>query len=396
MEESDYILFVSLFKEAYQKCFVHEINRPLTEAESKLFSNHILDQTGLTVGWRSLKNYSFYVADLRHEKRENPSIATLDTLARYVLSAPYTNEISRKNDESHHPYWFLYRESQFKQSRSAIQFSPERRNSQYFSYALILTVLLILLLIGYFWKSSVKSTGFMENFSSTDDQILKRHGWRLIDKEHSHWAKRQQHSGSLTMFTLAGDNWPDTTAANPTIKNLLIRELPFDCFAVELQMTDFVPKAEWQQAGLLLLKDSILDGPSMRVSLAYNDFFGGYHKSKEIIIQAIYSSGTGVKPEEFAHSPVLMIDSAIKMPAIFQNLNHVTLRIEKRGTHYRLLFSGGQHSNTAFKEIAMKDIGFEPRFVGIFALKGNATPAAVIPVNITGFGLRKLSCDERE
>jgi hypothetical protein len=95
MDEPDHLLFTSLFEEAYQKCFVQEMRGPLTETESKLFSNQLLERTGLTVGWRRLKNFSFYVLDV-NRKKENPSLATLDTLSRYVLSAPYTNEISRK------------------------------------------------------------------------------------------------------------------------------------------------------------------------------------------------------------------------------------------------------------------------------------------------------------
>src|SRR3569833_363710 len=109
MSDSDFEIFAGLFKEAYQKCFGHAITVPLTETESKVLCSNILDQTGLSIGWKSVKNYSIFITDPAAGKKENPSVATLDTLARYVLQAPYTSEIKRKDEEGHHPYWFLYR-----------------------------------------------------------------------------------------------------------------------------------------------------------------------------------------------------------------------------------------------------------------------------------------------
>src|ERR1700748_973376 len=108
MNDLDFLVFVDLFREAYAKCFGHALNNPLTETESKLFCNQVLGQTGLSIGWKSVKNYSIYIHDAKAGRQETPSVATMDTLARYVLDAPYTNEIQRKNDESHYPYWFLY------------------------------------------------------------------------------------------------------------------------------------------------------------------------------------------------------------------------------------------------------------------------------------------------
>src|ERR1700749_1653827 len=110
MNDFDFLVFVDLFREAYAKCFGHALNSALTETESKLFCNHLLDKTGLSIGWKSVKNYSIFINDANAGKQENPSVATMDTLARYVLAAPYTSEIQRKNDESHYPYWFLYKE----------------------------------------------------------------------------------------------------------------------------------------------------------------------------------------------------------------------------------------------------------------------------------------------
>src|SRR4051812_22492157 len=109
MHNPDTSAFIYLFKAAYEKCFGHRLEKPLNETESKLFYNNVFEQTGLVIGWKSIKNYSSYVLNDTQGKQENPSIATLDTLARYVLNAPYTNELERKNKENHYPYWFEYK-----------------------------------------------------------------------------------------------------------------------------------------------------------------------------------------------------------------------------------------------------------------------------------------------
>ncbi len=118
MEELDFFIFAVMLKEAYKKCFGLAFENPMTETESKIFCNKVLDQTGLSVGWKSVKNYSIFITDGSASRQENPSVATLDTLARYVLGAPYTTEIQRKNDESHYPYWFLFREKLIANSNS--------------------------------------------------------------------------------------------------------------------------------------------------------------------------------------------------------------------------------------------------------------------------------------
>ena len=100
--------FKLLFKDAFRKCFGFELLTPVSETEAKHFSNQLFDATGLVVGAKTLKNYSLFVLNATG-KHENPSVATIDTLARFVLSAPYTDEPQRKEKEAHYPYWYKYR-----------------------------------------------------------------------------------------------------------------------------------------------------------------------------------------------------------------------------------------------------------------------------------------------
>src|SRR5690242_9353314 len=95
--------FRRLFSQACEKCFGQTVTSSLSETDARALSNAILQQTGLLLGAKSLKNYSIYVFDAGTRK-ENPSIATLDTLARYVLEAPVTDDVKRRDTEAHHPY----------------------------------------------------------------------------------------------------------------------------------------------------------------------------------------------------------------------------------------------------------------------------------------------------
>ena len=193
--------------------------------------------------------------------------------------------------------------------------------------------------------------------------------------------------GCLTLFTLKGDNWPDPVQA-PSIRNLVLRKIPCDHFTLEIHLKNFIPRQNWQQAGILLLEDTGFTGKSMRISFAYNDYSGGYPKSRSILIQAITSLGNGFdKPEEIAHIPLFNVDSLDKSPILYRNLENSALRIEKQGNRFRILYANGIFPNTSFKEIVTHDWGMKPRYIGLFALKGFVGDADNIPACFSFFSL---------
>lgn len=388
MNKSESIAFTALFKETYLKCFGQALKNPISETESKLLCIRVFDETGLSIGWKSVKNYSFYVTNDRIAKPENPSVATLDTLARYVLDAPYTSEIKRKNDESHYPYWFLYKD-QFNRS---IKKTPAKRwATGVMTFAVgVLVIVLSVMFIKYI--SSRRSSEFSDDFKVVGGNSLTSKGWLLKNADQTYWDKRSATPGQLSLFTLKGDNWPDP-ANQPGIKNLLLRAIPYDCFTAEVHLQDFIPKEEWQQAGILLLEDTTLTGKSIRLSIAYNDYFGGYAKPREILIQAITSLGNGFgKPEEIAHKPILFLDSIGGYPDLIKNLHNSALRIEKDGKKFRFLYSGGFSENTAFKEIANQEFDIQPKYIGIFAIKGFKDSSKAIPAHFTFFRIAANPC----
>jgi hypothetical protein len=388
MIEPDFLIFGRLFKEAYQKCFGQAMVVPLTETESKIFCNRVLDQTGLSIGWKSVKNYSIFITDAVAAKKENPSVATLDTLARYVLQAPYTNEIRRKNDESHHPYWFLYRE---RYNKSETEITVKKWPKAII--AGLAGVLVIVALLVYFKIIvSPKRVGFTDTFRNTDESTMLNNGWLIKAKDTAWWNKRSETPGKLTLFTLKGDNWPDPVSS-PVIKNLLLRPIMADCITAEVHIENFVPAEEWQQAGLLLLEDTTFTGKSIRLSLAYNDYFGGMKRPKEILIQAITSLGNGFgKPEEIAHKVIFHPDSIGNGSLLLQNLQNSALRIEKRGSKFRFLYADGVAENEAFKEVATQEFDMKPKYIGLFAIKG-FTESHIVPVKFKFFRLTSEVCE---
>ena len=388
MNDLDASAFIHLFKNAYVQCFGHALQTPLSETESRQFSNHIFEETGLTIGWKSLKNYSFYALNDPAGKMENPSIATLDTLARYVLKAPYTDELQRKNKESHHPWWFRYKEQFYHQTAIPPPASPVHRKKS-FKTAIIIAVALVCILILFIslYPFGAKQTAsFTEDFHTVNEDSLQHHGWMVQMKDEAYWNRRAGQTGGLTLFTLPGDNWPDSGKVTG-IKNLLLHKVAGDCFTAEVHMNGFMPMENWQQAGLILLEDTAFTGKSLRLSVAYNDFSGGAPVNKEILIQAITSPGSGfAKPEEVAHKHLFTVgqdaDDLIK-----SNMANTALRIEKQGNHLRLLYANGPLENSAFKEVISLQFDIKPAYIGLFALKGFVQDGKYAPACFTLFRL---------
>jgi len=390
MNNLDFSVFASLFSAACLKCFGHALEEPLTETESKLLYNRIFEQTGLMIGWKSLKNYSFFVLS-EPGKQENPSTATLDTLARYVLDVPYTTETERKEKEPHYPYWYRYMEEYLRREPEAV---PERRvGPRKWIGASIIFVLLAAAIITLTWFHRGGSFAhFTSDFHTVNEDSLMADGWRVQAKDSVYWGRRGEHPGYLTLFTLKGDNWPDSME-RPVIRNLLLHALPCDCWTLEVHLKDFVPRENWQQAGVLLMEDTSLTGKSLRISFAYNDYNGAFPRSGSILIQAITSLGNRLdKPEEIAHIPLLRTDSADARHILYQDLAHAALRIERQGTKFRILYANGAMENTAFKAVASHDFAMTPRYAGLFALKGFVDSAAVIPARFRYFSFNCEAC----
>jgi hypothetical protein len=232
--------------------------------------------------------------------------------------------------------------------------------------------------------------GFRDDFHALSADSLAARGWWVVAPDTVYWGKRGVWDGGLTLYTLEGDYWPDSVH-RPVIRNLLQRRIPCDCFTMEWHLNQFIPRQNWQQAGILLSEDTGFMGKCLRVTIAYNDYNGVYPRRGTIHLQAITSSSTG-KPEEFAHVSLFAADSLRQNPALAGNLQHSALRIEKRGDRFRILYADGILENTPFREMAVHEFSMQPRYVGLFALKGFVDSAEVVPARFTWFSLDCVGC----
>ena len=385
-------IFISLFKEACKKCYGFPLTTPLSESDSKLLSNIIFEKTGLVVGTKSIKNYSLYVLSSdKVTRQENPSIATLDTIARYVLDAPYTNELKRKDKENHYPYWFQYR-SRYTTIRPGWKILISHWKKAAFIFLAMIGLFFGLLLANYFIKKN-RIRYFTDNFNAVSEDSLKSKGWILKAKDINWWNKRIEKPGHLALYTIRGDNW-SLNKNMAGIKNLLIRRIPSDCFTVEAHLTDFIPIKNWQQAGIIISEDSTFSGKMIRLSISYNDFFGGYKMPPEIIVQVLSSSESGSlsKPEEIAHFSVFNMDS-VNQSLVINNLRASALKIEKKVDHFRFLYSTSPAESFAFEEAASRDLNIKPLYVGIFAIQGWADSINIIPAYFDSFVFSGFPCN---
>jgi hypothetical protein len=393
MNNTDEKAFFRLFIEAHEKCFWKHLNTPLSETESKHFSNEIQERTGLVVGWKSIKNYSFYILNPTSGKQENPSIATLDTLARYVTNAAKTDEATRKKNEAHFSYWYNYRDT------FARAHSPKRkRRKPVLMFRLkiwdIVAVIVLLTTVAvYLYRNTGRPTDFIDDFTTVSQDSLAQKGWMVKDQEPFYWNKRNEKAGHLALYTLDGDNYKDTSG-KVGIKNLLLKEIPASCFSTEIHLSHFIPKQNWQQVGILLVEDTTSTSKSVRLSLSFNDFFGGYKRPGEILLQAISATdGNYSKPEEIAHAVIFSADSSQSV-IVDKNLRKSALRIEKQHHTYRFLYATGENDIFAFKEITSRELLIEPKYVGIFALKGFMPETPAIPAYINFFSLKAQDCKD--
>jgi hypothetical protein len=307
------------------------------------------------------------------------------------MDAPYTTEADRKDNESHYPWWFQYR-NKF----SAVEKEPKPVQINWKIIAMYFAALLLLIIVGYFINSSIRKDHiefFNDNFNSVSEDSLINRGWLVKSVDTTWWKKRDLKQGHLALYTIRGDNW--ALGDNPaSIKNLLYRRIKSDCFMVETHLSNFIPGQNWQQAGLILSEDSTFTGKMIRLSISYNDYFGGFEKPPEIIIQAISSSESGLrsKPEEIAHLSLFEIEPGRKTLAE-SNLAKSALKIEKKGNHYRLLFSSSATESYSFSEVISGDYNIKPRYAAIFSIKGWSDIEHCIPAYFDSFSIANIHCD---
>ncbi|TDX02394.1 DUF1349 domain-containing protein [Dinghuibacter silviterrae] len=448
MQPGDDAAFKQLFRDACRRCFRRELSVPLSATESKFLCAEVLSETGAPIAWRTVQQHSLWVhLEVAEESRQTgPTGVMLEALARYVAAAgdagvrggaaaasgaaatPGPTEGDGGPAEGPYPFWFRYKEAFhrdrlpavvhelglpdahlvprglakrffFHTFRGAEQFIlwgkllvPERIRHSWLAWLAFLLLTSLAVVWGVREYYARKTNTFTDTFTQVAGDSLYTRGWMRVDPDSTWWNRRTDNPGALTLFTLQGDNWPDSSA-NPWIGNLLLRPLGGDCFTAEVQFSGFTPTANWQQAGLLLMEDTSLRARSVRISIAYNDYFEDYVQPRQIIVEGVSSaSDPNRKPEEFLHKTLYLLGWG-KDSLIYESMHHTALRIEKRGTSYRFLYAGGQTDNFIFQEVGSRSIYFTPRYIALFALKGFGRPAQELPVQVRFFSVQTGACE---
>ena len=140
------------------------------------------------------------------------------------------------------------------------------------------------------------------------------------------------------------------------------------------------------------MEDSLFEGNVVRLSLAYNDFFGGYDLPAEVLIQGITSDGAD-NPEEFLHHRLFQIEDTTRA-IVKSNLRFCGLRIEKRADSFRFLLASGSTQNAAYHEIGTHRFSIKPKYIGIFAIKGYVEESEIIAAAFDAFSLQTFPCEE--
>jgi hypothetical protein len=81
---------------------------------------------------------------------------------------------------------------------------------------------------------------------------------------------------------------------------------------------------------------------------------------------------------------------------IESNLANSALKIEKKGTHFRFLYTAGSSETFTFKEVANGDFNIKPGFVSIFSVQGWSDHENYIPAHFDSFILARIDCTKRD
>lgn len=200
---------------------------------------------------------------------------------------------------------------------------------------------------------SSRTSYFHEDFAAPDKDELLRHRWQLLYPDQEHW--RLPHAqGRLTLHTLRGDLWTKDQE-QPFVPNLLARPFTSDRFRVTALLTDFHPRHNWQQAGLVLLDHA---DQYVRLTVGY-DGGSGQEGAARVTVGAVFEE----------EGTVIAQPMATLKPFDDQPLQKVWLQIVKDGESIVLRYREGAEYG-AFRELARRDFKLRQRYVALAAFQG--------------------------
>jgi hypothetical protein len=202
-------------------------------------------------------------------------------------------------------------------------------------------------------RLAARTSYFHEDFAAPDKNELLRHGWQLLYPDQEHW--RLPHAqGRVTLHTMRGDLWTKDQE-RPFVPNLLARPFTRERFRVTALLTDFHPRHNWQQAGIVLLDDA---DQYVRLTVGY-DGSGAPGSTPRITIGAVFEEhGTVVA------QPIVTLKEFDDRP-----LPKVWLQVVKDQDLIILRYRLGADYGP-FRELSQREFKLRQRHVALAAFQG--------------------------
>ena len=371
-----------------------------------------LNKTSYTLGYRALLKDIFqrldpekkslnYIYGNKNDRIEQngKSIASLNRLAKLftcqIESAKFHDHFIDLcyryiSDGKHVRATFPIPTQESENLDSSTSHPPQISKTQKYLTGVLLVLGFLFLLI----FCNRRPMDFEEDFRIVSEAYLNSRGWRFVDKDEFLLRMVKPKEGALGLSTAAGDIWvKEDSGEQRMIKNMLVREIPDEDFEIVTHISGFYPHQPHQQAGIVLLDDTVKKNTFIRFTITHNHpeekkMFPGYFFRVQIAI-----SIDGV----IEYAGVLGDQIPERVPGDTirdRKYENVWLRITRNGKGYQFAFRVFSQT-MAFRYVCRTDMiecslnerstvklkNFQPRFLGLGAYHGFTDEAHGKPLN---------------
>ncbi len=144
---------------------------------------------------------------------------------------------------------------------------PLKNSIQIWRIGLSLLLLLPLGGIAAWFFRSAPPKSWREDFSNTNPDSLRAHGFKWNDFDLVWWSK-QLKDDALTLYTLPGDYWVKPNEPR-VIRNLLYKKISGDCFTVFVKVGGFDPQKNCQQLAVFLFDENVSRETHLRAGISF-------------------------------------------------------------------------------------------------------------------------------
>lgn len=267
--------------------------------------------------------------------------------------------------------------------------SPKSISKMYWLIAVILGGIIILFLFrrSFFHPSRSFGPYFEEHFDQVDWDSLQGKGWEIWNST-SDFPLSQDNPGFFCLPTLPAMQ-KENQDHNLLVQNLLVRQIDCECCIVEVWM-EFSPKKNWQQAGILLIKENEYPVEYKSISVHFSDF---YVKSNLNLSDSTFFFVNNINEDYMSVSEWTPMHSI--GPSAYQKFqDRLFIRLVIRNNQIKVVgFKNEKHA------VGLQDIPypFQPKYLGLFAMQGQTTNNTVkadsTPANAYFDYVKVLPCE---